>query len=169
MRAVIFLIIGVLLFSNSIAQKQYYYIKIKKESPVHCGGIYLIPDSTLKMDSTVLKFTNHLKSGFKFYGIDCKLWKEDSVQDTSFLHLKIKRYKTHSTIIRSYNILTILGFYPYDHLCYVFEIEQMNKIDTIFDIFWTRVKLVADKYEKGLDQIEERLTRDISEHIVLYE
>ena len=165
----VFLVFTLLCCNTINAQKQYYYIKIKKENPVHCGGIYLVPDSTLIMDSTVLKFTNHLKSGFENYGIECRLWKEDSIQDTSFLHLKIKRYKTQSTVIKAYHILTILGIYPLSYVSHIFEIEQLNKIDTIFDMFWTRVKIVADKYEKGLDQIEERLTRNISAHIILYE
>lgn len=165
----VFLVYALLHCNVVVAQKHYHYIKIKKENPVRCGGIYLVPDSTLEMDSTVLKFTNHLKSGFKNYGIDCRLWKEDSVQDTSFLHLKIKRYKTQYTMVRSFNLLTILGLSLFSEVCHIFEIEQVNKIDTVFDMFWTRIKLAADKYEKGLDQIEERLIRDISEHVILYE
>lgn len=158
------LFLTIWLFGTSgFTQRVYHYIHFSVAEEIHCHGVQLTSEIDTSMDQATAMFMEALSKGLSQQGIHYGSSSIDSVHDSSILILKVARRKTQATYIRRFN----LGIFPLAPVCHIFEIEQINRIPPSGDVLWTRVKIIQDKFLKGLQQFNAKLAADISKCVYI--
>ncbi len=149
---------------SGFSQRRYYFkkmteIKIEKFDKV----VFQIDCSNhSRHKNTSKQFADSLASGFNRIGISAETrCKEESINDPGALIFRITRRKTQYTAIRRFPI----PFLDANPNCYIFEIEQQNKVNSNGYLIWTRVKVTEKKFEKGLNPLNEKLALGIHNNL----